>query len=131
MERGSLRYHLGPMRIPPRLPALLAALVVTSACGMIQPAATPAPTPEPTPTPTPSPTPVPDVSVPLAVVTGYTNLKSKITAEEVEATRSALTLIQPCEMAPAAELVGCMGAEAITPHLHANPTALAGPTLLV
>src|SRR5918999_5632423 len=72
-----------------RLAAATAALLVLSACIGVQIEPTPAPTPfvtsTPEPTPSPSPTPEPDVEVPLAVVTGITNLKSAITVDDLVA----------------------------------------------
>ncbi|MGH2417152.1 MAG: hypothetical protein ACRDFY_02365, partial [Candidatus Limnocylindria bacterium] len=47
--------------------------------------------PAPTPTPTPEPTRPPDVEVPLAVVTGYTNVVASTTAAEIEAARNGDT----------------------------------------
>ena len=78
----------------------------------------------PSATPAPSPTPVPDVEVPLAVVTGYTNLKSEITTTEVDEAIAAGAFLQPCEAYPAAEVVGCLGVGEIIPHLDANPEAI-------
>jgi hypothetical protein len=63
--------------------------------------------------------------VPLAVVTGYTNLKSDITAAEVDAAIAGGTLIQPCEANAAEPAPGCMPAADIPAHLRANPPALA------
>jgi hypothetical protein len=56
----------------------------------------PPPTPTPSPTATPSPTPQPDVEVPLAVVTGITNLKPSITVDELVALADAGQLLLPC-----------------------------------
>ena len=113
--------------------ALLAALVVLTACTGIQP--TPPPTSpsaeanasaSPSPTASPDPTPIPDVEVPLAVVTGYTNLKSEITAAEVDAAIAADTLIQNCELFTAINPVPrCLPVAEITAHLQANPLDLA------
>lgn len=78
------------------------------------------------PTPTPEPTPVPDVEVPLAVVTGYTNLKSDITAAEVDAAIADGALIQNCELFTAIDPVPrCLPADEIIPHLEVNPQDLA------
>jgi Bacterial capsule synthesis protein PGA_cap len=113
----------------PRAAAIAAVLFVT-ACTAVQqtPSANPtSPTAgssePPAPTATPTPTVAPDVEVPLAVVTGYTNLKSDITAADVEAARDAGTLIQPCEADPS--VAGCLPAAEIVAHVKANPTALA------
>jgi len=108
--------------------ALLVALaLVATACSSAsptpQPTASPSPTPEPTPIPTP--TPIPEVEVPLAVVTGFTNLKSEITAAQVDAARATDTLIQPCEPLTAINPPRCLPAVEITAHLVANPADLA------
>ncbi len=88
------------------------------------PTETPAPTPSPTEAPTP--TPMPEVEVPLAVVTGYTNPLASITEAEVEAARTADTIIQPCELYTAINPVPrCLDAVEIVPHLVANPGDLA------
>ena len=112
--------------------ALLAALLVLSACTGLEP--TPSgtlpssegtDTTPPSATATPEPTPVPEVEVPLAVVTGYTNLKSSITAAEVDAAIAAGNLIQPCEASAAEPPPGCLPAADIAAHVRANPTGLA------
>lgn len=81
-----------------------------------------------TATATPSPTPIADVEVPLAVVTGYTDVKSEITAAEVDAALSANTLINTCPPRPlgaADPEPRCMDLDDIIPHLKANPTDIA------
>src|SRR5918999_2060255 len=81
---------------------LLAAALVTSCT--IQNPTTPSPEPSLTPQGTASPTPsltptlVPPVEVPLAVVTGFTNLKAVTTVAEAHAARGAGTLIQACDV---------------------------------
>lgn len=107
--------------------ALLVALVVaTTGCAAASPTPLASASPTPKPTPSPSPTPIPQVRVPLAVVTGFTNLKSDITSAAVEAAREAGTLIEPCELRTAAKpLPSCLPAVEITPHLVTNPTGLA------
>ena len=109
---------------------LLAAALVTSCT--VQNPTTPSPeissTPQPTASPTPSltPTPVPPVEVPLAVVTGFTNLKEATTVAEVDAARAAGTLIQPCELVAGVDPAPrCLPAAEITAHLRANPLELA------
>src|ERR671919_534269 len=109
---------------------LLAAALVTSCT--VQNPTTPSPeissTPQPTASPTPSltPTPVPPVEVPLAVVTGFTNLKEATTGAEVDAARAAGTLIQPCELVAGVDPAPrCLPAAEITAHLRANPLELA------
>ena len=64
--------------------------------------------------------------MPLAVVTGFTNLTSDITAAEVQAAIDADTLIQNCELFTAVNPVPrCLPATEITAHLQANPTDIA------
>jgi poly-gamma-glutamate capsule biosynthesis protein CapA/YwtB (metallophosphatase superfamily) len=78
------------------------------------------------PTATPAPTPPPDVEVPLAVVTGYTNLKSDITAAEVTAAIAADTMVHVCEAVEGeTPLPRCLSAAEVIPHLKANPLDLA------
>jgi len=113
--------------------AVLAALLFMTACTGTQP--TPSATlpssaasasAPPSPTASPEPTPVPLVEVPLAVVTGYTNLKSSITAAEVDAAIEADTLVQNCELFTAVNPVPrCLAVTEVVAHLQANPTDLA------
>ena len=122
---------------PARIVLAVLAFLVLSACTLVESpapsasdggAATDAPTAtaEASPTATPSPTPSPDVEVPLAVVTGYTNLKSDITEAEVSAATDADTLIQNCELFTAVNPVPrCLNTDEIIPHLKANPQDLA------
>ena len=80
------------------------------------------------PTASPSPTPQADVDVPLAVVTGYTNLKSNIAAAEVDAAAVANMLINTCPPRPLGAVDPeplCLNADQIIPHLKANPQDLA------
>jgi hypothetical protein len=127
-----------PMRrMPSRLGLPALAFLILSACTLVEspaPSAStgepaseaPAATAEATPTATPSPTPAPDVEVPLAVVTGYTNLKSDITGAEVDAAIEADTLIQNCELFTAVNPVPrCLNADEVIPHLEANPLDVA------
>ncbi len=121
----------------PLLRATAAAIAVTvlGACTMLDtPPASPSAsgpaeaTPPPPsasvqPTATPAPTPAPDVEVPLAVVTGYTNLKSDITAAEVDAAIAANTIVQPCETVT--DGARCLPAAEIPTHLRGNPADLA------
>ena len=113
----------------------LAALLLLAACTGLQatpsasapPAASePGSSTAPSPTEAPTPTVAPDVEVPLAVVTGYTNLKSDITAAEVDAAIAADTLIQNCELFtdidPAPR---CLDVDEIVPHLSQNPAEVA------
>ena len=60
------------------------------------------------------------------MVTGFNNLKSVITAAEVDAAIAADTLIQNCELLTAVNPVPrCLATAEIVPHLEANPTDLA------
>jgi poly-gamma-glutamate capsule biosynthesis protein CapA/YwtB (metallophosphatase superfamily) len=114
---------------------LVLGIVVLTACVADVPSPTPSkstpasptlPTRPPTPVPTPDPTPVPEVEVPLAVVTGYTNAKASTTEAEVEAARTADTIIQACELFTAINPVPrCLPATDIVPHLEANPSEIA------
>jgi len=91
------------------------------------PTPTPAPTATPTPTPQPTPTPEPVVEFPLAVVTGYTNLKAEISLNEL---RSTPGVIPPCGLQPGdlsrfADLATCVPADRIVARLEAHPKAIA------
>jgi poly-gamma-glutamate capsule biosynthesis protein CapA/YwtB (metallophosphatase superfamily) len=119
-----------------RVLSLLAAAAITAGCVLDAPSPTasgaaPAdPTQVPpatsSPTPSPSPTPVPEVNVPLAVVTGYTNVLASITRAEVEAAIEADTIIRACEFYTAVNPVPrCLPAAEIAAHLGATPTDLA------
>ena len=119
-------------RVPIAVLLLMIALSF-AACMSDQPTPSRSPSGDPTstpavstPTPTPSPTPVPTVSVPLAVVTGYTNPRASITEAEVEAAMDADTFIQLCELSTAINPVPrCLDAHEVADHLLANPTDLA------
>jgi len=67
---------------------------------------------------------VPEVEVPLAVVTGYVNLKAEITQVEVDAALEADTMIYPCEVG-ASDPGRCLPAREIAAQLAADPTELA------
>lgn len=129
-----------PMRpSPSRIGVAALVLVILSACTLVEspaPSAStgepasqaPAETAEATPTESPSPTPEPAVEVPLAVVTGYTNLKSDITAAEVDAAATANTLINTCTSMPlgvADPEPRCLDADEIVSYLKANPEDIA------
>ena len=118
----------------PRASAAAILAILLSACTMLDtpagtpstsasPDGTPAPAASAQPTATPSPTAAPDVEVPLAVVTGYTNLKSDITGAEVDAAIQANTLVQPCETV--ADGARCLPAGEIASHVNGNPAELA------
>jgi poly-gamma-glutamate capsule biosynthesis protein CapA/YwtB (metallophosphatase superfamily) len=111
-------------------PRATAALVlILAACTSADPSPSEpvsSPSPAPTPTAAPTPTPVPEVDVPLAVVTGFTNLKATITLAEVDAAREADTIIQPCELFPAINPTPrCAMATEIPSQLQEAPEDLA------
>ena len=126
-------------RLRARLGLAVVALLVLSSCTLVE---SPAPsgsagatagesaaaTAEASPSAPPTPTAEPDVEVPLAVVTGYTNLKSDITAAEVEAALLANTMFNTCPPRPLGAAdpdPRCLNADEIIPHLKANPQDLA------
>jgi poly-gamma-glutamate capsule biosynthesis protein CapA/YwtB (metallophosphatase superfamily) len=125
------------MRISLRAAALVALLVLVAACTSTEPSpsgsvddAMSEPTQDfvstPSPSSTPTSTPLPQVEVPLAVVTGYTNAKASITADEVEAAMDADTIIQACELFTAVNPVPrCLPADDIAAHLLDTPADLA------
>ena len=82
------------------LRAFTAFAVVTLFVGCAGPSPSLVPSPSATPTPSPSPTatPIPDVSFPLAVVTGLTNLKATISLDELAKLASEGQLVVPCEV---------------------------------
>jgi poly-gamma-glutamate capsule biosynthesis protein CapA/YwtB (metallophosphatase superfamily) len=108
-----------------------AVLLILAGCGSSPPspsapAASPLPDPTPTPSPTATPTPtlVPQVEVPLAVVTGFTNLKATITLDEL----SAANAIVPCEttvLSIALEGDDCVAAAEIVAAVEADPARIA------
>ncbi len=121
-----------------RTAALLIAALSLVACGPAEPsdsASQPPPastggaeTPAATATPTVTPQPTPEtVGVPFAVVTGYTNLKSDITADEVSALADDDTIIRTCEIVQAVDTPKplCLPAAEIVEHLQEAPTDIA------
>lgn len=78
----------------------MAAVAILMGCASQSPSPVPtptaSPTPQPTPTASPSPTAAPQVSFPLAVVTGMTNLKATITLAELGTLASSGKLVLPC-----------------------------------
>jgi poly-gamma-glutamate capsule biosynthesis protein CapA/YwtB (metallophosphatase superfamily) len=88
------------------------------------PPAAPA-TPEPTPEVTPEPTPEPPAEFPLAVVTGYTNLKAETSIDELE----ELSVKLPCDVeTPGLAVTGdgeCLPADEIASWIVANPDGIA------
>jgi poly-gamma-glutamate capsule biosynthesis protein CapA/YwtB (metallophosphatase superfamily) len=120
------------MQIPRRAAAVAVLLLLLGACTSAEPTPPPSvaviatPTASPTPSPSPTPTPEPDVEVPLAVVTGYTNVRASITASDVAAAEDGDTIIQPCELFTGiANVPRCLAADEIVAHLVANPDDLA------
>jgi poly-gamma-glutamate capsule biosynthesis protein CapA/YwtB (metallophosphatase superfamily) len=122
------------MQASRRAAALFALLLAVAGCTSADPtptASTPptaSPTPTPSPTPEPTPTPIPEVDVPLAVVTGYTNVMASVTLAEVEA--AAQTILVPCEVTAYLDRTvtgggDCLRAPEIAERLAADPTLLA------
>lgn len=124
------------------LPRRLAALLVTgisvlTACGgqPAVPSASPSSTPpaatasaSPQPTPTAAPTPPPTLEFPLAVVTGFTNLKAAITMEQYRAALLAKQVTVPCDLDEWAAVTGgppCLPADQIVDAVAAAPNSLA------
>ncbi len=115
--------------------ALLAALLIVTACTSTQPTpsatlpSSPASATPPPPTATPSPTPVPDVEVPLAVVTGITNLKPAITVDELVTLANGGELLVPCGVDVVEPALGtsdaCVPAAEIATRLEAEQTRIA------
>jgi poly-gamma-glutamate capsule biosynthesis protein CapA/YwtB (metallophosphatase superfamily) len=108
---------------------LFALTLAVAACSSPTPSPSPtaSPNPTPEPTPTPSPTPQPVVEFPLAVVTGFTNLKASVTLEDL---RALPDLLVPCELesisldrSPSAGT--CVPAKGIPARLREEPTAIA------
>jgi hypothetical protein len=119
-----------------RAAAALAALLLLAACIGVQESVPPSSAPAtasapPTPTPTaePTPTPVPEVEVPLAAVTGLTNLKSAITVDELVALAGSGELLLPCGVEVVQPALGttdaCVAADGIATTLEAEQTRIA------
>jgi len=136
-DHGAMRLPSRPVRGSQRAARATVGIVflVLAACTATQatPTAAPStggetapPSAPPTATATPAPTPVAEVEVPLAVVTGYTNLKDDITADEVQALLDADTLIQNCELFDDADAAPrCLPATEIEAELEVNPQEIA------
>ncbi len=119
-----------------RRAAVMAALLFLTGCLTAQqtpsasgPAATPPVSSAPSPTVAPSPTPVPEVQLPLAIVTGITNLKANITVDELTALADAGQLVMPCGVTVTAPALtpteACVAADAIVTALEAEQTRVA------
>ncbi|HEY8921633.1 MAG TPA: hypothetical protein VIN32_03270, partial [Candidatus Limnocylindria bacterium] len=88
---------MNPMATVRRLTAV-AVLTMFVGCASPSPSLVPSPSAIPTPSPSPTATPIPDVTFPLAVVTGLTNLKATITLDELGTLASGGQLVVPCEV---------------------------------
>jgi poly-gamma-glutamate capsule biosynthesis protein CapA/YwtB (metallophosphatase superfamily) len=90
---------------------LLALALVLAACSSPTPSPTPSstPSPSPSPSPTPSPTPVPVVRFPLALVTGYANLRESAKVSEL----AELGVQVPCGIE--SDQLGAPGADCVAP----------------
>jgi hypothetical protein len=136
-EEHTKRLPSAPMRIPRAFAVAAAAVVLLTACTTTQatptsaPAAASDPATSTTPSPShaPSPTPIPDVEVPLAVVTGVTNLKSAITLDELVALANRGELLMPCGVEVLEPALGttdsCIAADEIVTSLEAEQTRVA------
>ncbi len=91
--------------------------------------ALPAPTATTTPQPTPTGTPIPDVSFPLAVVTGITNLKATIGLDELGTLASGGELVVPCgvtvDQPELTATAACVAADQIVAEIQADQTLVA------
>jgi hypothetical protein len=116
---------------PATLRGVTAIAVVTLLVGCVSPSPSLLPSPSATPSPSPSPTatPVPDVTFPLAVVTGITNLKATITLDELATLASGGQLVVPCEVTvtqPAITATApCLAANQIRTDLRLDQTLVA------
>ena len=117
-----------------RIGSALACLLLAACTVATTPTASPAPsgpvaTATPAPTPSPSPTPVAPIDVPLAVVTGITNLKSAITVDELVALADAGQLLMPCGVEVVEPALtptdACVAADEIATSLETDQTRVA------
>ena len=108
---------------------LAACTLANSTSGSPAPSGSPSAPPTASPTPVPTPTPVVAIDVPLAIVTGITNLKSAITVDELVALADAGELLLPCGVEvvePAlAATEPCVAADEIVTSLEAEQTRVA------
>jgi len=123
----------------PRRPValLVAGIFVLNACSSQPPAPSPSPSAaqsagaesaSPEPTPTTAPTPPAALAFPLAVVTGFTNLKAQITMDEYAAALRANEITVPCGLDEWAAVTGgppCLPADKIVGAVAAAPASLA------
>ena len=79
--------------------------------------------------PTPTGTPIPDVSFPLAVVTGITNLKATIGLDELGTLASGGELVVPCgvtvDQPELTATAPCVAADQIVAEIQADQTLVA------
>jgi poly-gamma-glutamate capsule biosynthesis protein CapA/YwtB (metallophosphatase superfamily) len=121
-----------------RLIALLVTgIFVLTACGSQPPAPSQSPSLAPSvpaesaslaPTPTAAPTPAAKLEFPLAVVTGFTNLKAQITMDDYKAALLAKEITVPCGLDEWAAITGgppCLPADQIVDAVAAAPESLA------
>jgi hypothetical protein len=117
--------RLGPLRAF----AAVAAVAFLFGCVGPSPSVEPSPSATPTPSPSPTATPIPDVSFPLAVVTGLTNLKATITLDELATLASGGQLVVPCEVTVTQPVITatapCVAAHEVVTSLRAEPTVVA------
>ena len=117
----------GPGRV-----AAVAAVTLLVGCVNASPSlvpTTPGANATPTPEPTPTGTPIPDVSFPLAVVTGITNLKATITLDELGTLASGGELVVPCgvtvDQPELTATAACVAADQIVAVIQADQTLVA------
>ncbi len=120
-----------------RLMAGAIACVILASCLGESPSVSPsavgsstaAASPTASPSPEPSPTPAAAVDVPLAVVTGITNLTSVITVDELVALADAGELVMPCGVDVVEPALGtsedCVSADEIAAQLESEQARVA------
>ena len=123
---------------PPRFAALLATgICILTACSSQPPSPSASPTPipsapsepaSPEATSSPEPTVPSTLEFPLAVVTGFTNLKADISMDEYNAALLANQVTVPCGLDEWAAVTGgppCLPADQIVDAVAATPSSLA------
>ena len=107
----------------------VAVLTMFVGCASPSPSLVPSPSAIPTPSPSPTASPIPDVTFPLAVVTGLTNLKATITLDELGTLASGGQLVVPCEVTltqPAITATApCVAANQVAVDLRHDQTLVA------
>ncbi len=123
---GAVRVQ-GPGRV-----AAVAAVTLLAGCVNASPSlvpSTPGANGTTTPQPTPTGTPIPDVSFPLAVVTGITNLKATIGLDELGTLASGGELVVPCgvtvDQPELTATAHCVAADQIVAEIQADQTLVA------